>query len=1590
MPNILDLSARLSADVRPFVNSMASGANASHSTFQNIAQAATMYLGARGLLGTLNRANQASMEFGQSLADASAISTLSVKEIGDALMSLDNVFGRVTKASQSMYRILSSGFSQLDANQLVEFQKAVGVSAKVIRADLYNTADVMTTIANAYQLNIKEIEKLQDWFYITVREGKAQGQDLARTLGLVINSASEAGVSLNELGAAIAVLSRTQSVSQSMIGLNQMLNAFIKPTLQAQAAARKWGIEISATALQEKGLTAILKELNQKVGGNVEALEKMFGNIRAGRAILSLTGKQFHNYLNVVDMYNHESGAGMEAFEKQIDTVQNAYERLQAQQEKTLIDIGDDWGGVRKVIYNVGETLLKAFSDTSPIARWGVYLTGINLATKNIIAVIKNLKDSVNSVTGSVDRLTASFTRASAASKGLNGTGIRPDIARLRKKAAQANLALTGDFKPLLERHDQILRGATPWFNLKNQPGIAQKNNPYAVIAQNMLNPNVREHQLIAQGIAKKFMKQYFVKYEDIVDPVTGKVTDWKVMNAETGYRYKATNNQLEKQLTKSVFIQNNKSMDVLRKFITSARKTKLDAEAEEKRLIRESNMRVGNFYSQPEGFRRGTINRLHRNQTSMMRLADMKQARFAKNHAIMNWMGLNPYDRGTGIGRWWMERSRGRAFQYRGKTIVQDPNWFFKAGNKIGAGLGKEFGKFTSSIGKTIGVAFNAMAAIGMMKFAWDFGKKIGESIGESLNLKDTAFFQWLGRALTTGDFMGLGPSTSLVEQGNIKTQAFTMNQAFIRAIEDAKKANLSPDKILQYQERMYNAYSRVLNFDPAKDSIAGLQSSADEMHLIISELNGDLAEYRDRRKDEERERELYAALKPTERDKELNTAEKSYIRSYMAREGSAMSKNTRTLFDEFIKHPADFVKAVNGLKGRSKYNLGGMRKYLTDMGLDVTGIEFSNMVAIWEGLNEVLAVAETMSKDKNVKKANQVDATNKLVAWASERADMSLKDFNKVMDKRENDRQYNEVKSTYFDNLNELDTEDGLKAARLTKALSQLADAMDDLEAKTNAATKTEQDMEQAIIDANKQLGGRITEKQIQTIRESFQPAFTSEYSQVVEAQKAVIKARSTVEGERDRMRKYIVETGISGLTANMRDLITAGSFGRRYNPATGRMDGEYKNSGWRGIRLDGKGGIMTEVSRGLTFDGKQVEFPLIIPDSTEEELEQIAKIARGEFVAPEIVKKLENKAWSFATKRISQGKSPFFNGDFEDEMLRNLVGSQPVATSASIYGTGKRNLVRELSKNPKLKNTPAQMTEALDKYQAEYIKNVKNNADIVGEKLTDVAVDASTGSISKRAAIKQQKSIIYAQWKIFTEALNGLDPKEDAEAIKTFKTSANGLAEKYNSLIFDELALDIQEIARGFDTVDLARAQHRITERNANIQRLKIYQDMRKEVNKQLKNVVKDSEQYNTLMNQRNDIDKNIAQLRDAIQNDVNEARSGLLSVFSDIISSNMQGDRLSNYGLYHATNLLAHLAPGLNIQQQGVSLSQVLANANARYSGSTPDTSRAMQQQQRLSTIMDSYIASKQYQDAGIGKNVETIVTIMGKRTPLFLN
>ena len=135
--------------------------------------------------------------------------------------------------------------------------------------------------------------------------------------------------------------------------------------------------------------------------------------------------------------------------------------------------------------------------------------------------------------------------------------------------------------------------------------------------------------------------------------------------------------------------------------------------------------------------------------------------------------------------------------------------------------------------------------------------------------------------------------------------------------------------------------------------------------------------------------------------------------------------------------------------------------------------------------------------------------------------------------------------------------------------------------------------------------------------------------------------------------RLQKEIAEmTGTARRNATAADLA---QWGKRYNPATGKMDGDQKQAGWRGILSDGKGGVMTEVSAGVTIDGKEVEIPLIIPESTQEDLKRIAQVANGELT--DIPVDLMDKAMEFAKKRLAEGKSPFFNGDAADESLRNV---------------------------------------------------------------------------------------------------------------------------------------------------------------------------------------------------------------------------------------------------------------------------------------------------------------------------------------------
>ena len=413
MTDVFDLRARVSADASPFNKAMDSSATSVSSALSAINSAASMFIG-NGVVRAFSRATDAAYEFGQVMADISSISDVGIQHLSRSIKQLDSVYGSMSNVGNSIYNMISSGFDKSEA-ELLSMVKVAAHASKSIRGDLYTTTNAMTTMANAYNLTSNEFDKIADMLFVTVKEGKAEGNELARTLGLVVNTASEAGLSLAEMSAVISTLSRTQTTSQAMIGFNQMLNAMIKPSKEAADTAKQFGIEFGAAALKSKGFTAIIKDIHDKLQGNVEALNKISGPIRAMRAVVSLTGKQYENFIDILEKAESQIGTSvaMEAFAKQTDTAKQALENLKVQLDKTFVGVGQDLEPITRQLSEFAEIFLKTFGSgeggsLGGIGRAGAYISGIGLVIKGVVSSVKLLKNFSTSMVRDGNSLTSS------------------------------------------------------------------------------------------------------------------------------------------------------------------------------------------------------------------------------------------------------------------------------------------------------------------------------------------------------------------------------------------------------------------------------------------------------------------------------------------------------------------------------------------------------------------------------------------------------------------------------------------------------------------------------------------------------------------------------------------------------------------------------------------------------------------------------------------------------------------------------------------------------------------------------------------------------------------------------------------------------------------------------------------------------------------------------------------------------------------------------------------------------------------------------------------------------------------------------
>lgn len=253
----------------------------------------------------------------------------------DSTASLEDI-------TQATYNAISAGVDYADSLDVLKQAETLSIAG---RADLDTTTRALVSTLNAFGAEMGDAEAYADVFFTTVQKGQTTLPELADNIGQVAPLAAQAGLSFDELGAAIAAITAGAGVTtaEAVTALKGAISNLIKPSKEASDLAKQLGIDFSASALESKGFSGVLKEVEIATGGNVEQMAKLFPNVRALTAVLPLTGTASDDFANALQAMADKEGAASAAAKELEQDLAKLGQTLKNNVTTALASFGDNF-----------------------------------------------------------------------------------------------------------------------------------------------------------------------------------------------------------------------------------------------------------------------------------------------------------------------------------------------------------------------------------------------------------------------------------------------------------------------------------------------------------------------------------------------------------------------------------------------------------------------------------------------------------------------------------------------------------------------------------------------------------------------------------------------------------------------------------------------------------------------------------------------------------------------------------------------------------------------------------------------------------------------------------------------------------------------------------------------------------------------------------------------------------------------------------------------------------------------------------------------------------------------------------------------
>lgn len=258
-------------------------------------------------------------EWSKELANVSTLidtDAISMDKLNRQLLHLNPELGNTTELTRGLYEAFSAG--SRTAEEAMELTTVAARFGKAALTDTFTAVDVLSTAINAYGKETMTAEHASDVFFTTIKFGKVVGEELANAIGTSIPLYASVGISLEELTAGMAAMTK-QGVHarRSTTQLNAIVNSFLKPSETMIKQLQGLGYESGAAFLKAEGLSGALKMLEEATGADATAFATLLPNIRAMRGVMALSGVGAEEFNFILGEMNDVVGVSQQAFEKQ-------------------------------------------------------------------------------------------------------------------------------------------------------------------------------------------------------------------------------------------------------------------------------------------------------------------------------------------------------------------------------------------------------------------------------------------------------------------------------------------------------------------------------------------------------------------------------------------------------------------------------------------------------------------------------------------------------------------------------------------------------------------------------------------------------------------------------------------------------------------------------------------------------------------------------------------------------------------------------------------------------------------------------------------------------------------------------------------------------------------------------------------------------------------------------------------------------------------------------------------------------------------------------------------------------------------------